>query len=187
VLQQIGIGWRWTSWLSAILSGINIFGIVFFLPETRFHRILDNEADQTVSAAHRPKEDRESKEVAIEEVSANPVLVGQKKTMWQDMKIFSEVASHSYMNHLIRPFPLLFYPSVAWGTFVCEYHAPNPAMVCQVNAYCTPVLVSLAWLMAAGSLSSFIFQVPPYNFGPGVNGLVQLAGLSEYCWMFLRS
>lgn len=38
---------------------------------------------------------------------------------------------------------------------------------------------SLAWLVGAGSLSSFVFSIPPYSFGPGVSGLINVPGVRE--------
>ncbi|KIW87102.1 uncharacterized protein Z519_12213 [Cladophialophora bantiana CBS 173.52] len=163
-----GVGWRWTSGVIAIVAGINMITIFFCFPETRYNRSLDSVATRATAPTHtHTAEDNDvtgKSETTVEHINTitddsaiAPFLTGTKKTYWQELSLWSGRANHSFVNHLIRPFPLLAYPSVAWGTlsFSC----------------------ALAWLIGAASLSSFIFQVAPYNFGPGVNGLVQLAGL----------
>lgn len=93
------------------------------------------------------------------ETTDTEVLVGQKKTWLQEINPWSGTSNKGIVNHFIRPFALLAYPAVAWA--------------------CLTYSVALAWLIGAGTLSSFIFQVPPYNFSAGVNGLIGLPGLSE--------
>lgn len=136
---------------------------MLFFPESRFTRSIDavtivNPSDRADMDAEKPSSDQHE----IQQVGA-PVLersVGEKKTWIQEMNPWSGTTKHGIINHFIRPFPLLAYPAVAWAALTYS--------------------VALAWLIGAGTLSSFIFQVPPYNFSPGVNGLIGLPGLSEW-------
>ena len=46
----------------------------------------------------------------------------------------------------------------------------------------------LAAVIVASSLNAFVFQAPPYNFSPAINGLINIPSLSKYscfrlcCW-----
>ncbi|KAJ9626697.1 hypothetical protein H2204_009967 [Knufia peltigerae] len=153
-----GIGWRWVSWICAIISGINCVGIFFLFPETRWHRNIDASATLGVGTLHESVEDKSITEDTVEHVtSISDATVGVKTTYMQELNPWSGTTQIGYVNHLIRPWPLLAYPAIALGAL----------------AYST----SLAWLVGAGSLSSFVFSIPPYSFGPGVSGLINVPGV----------
>ncbi|KAJ9606384.1 hypothetical protein H2200_009345 [Cladophialophora chaetospira] len=154
------VGWRWASWVSAIFGGINFIGIVLFFPESRFSRTIDAVAfplPRRISNGNTEKHPGDHEMIEQVDTTDADTLVGVKKTWLQEMNPWSGTTNHGILNHFIRPFPLLAYPAVAWA--------------------CLTYSVVLAWLIGAGTLSSFIFQVPPYNFSPGVNGLIGLPGI----------
>lgn len=174
----LDVGWRWASWVSAIFGGINLIGIVFLFPETRYSRSIDavnledpslisdkedvNIEDPNLRADTGNTEvDKPSVAQSVQHVNrvSSTTPRGVKKTWLQTLSPWSGTANHGIFNHFVRCFPLLAYPAVAWA--------------------CLTYSVALAWLIGAGTLSSFIFQVPPYNFSPGVNGLIGLPGLSK--------
>ena len=47
-------------------------------------------------------------------------LVGVKKTYRQELSVWSGTTKVGYLNHLIRPFPLLAYPAIALGALSCK-------------------------------------------------------------------
>lgn len=155
------MGWRWASWVSAILGGINFLGIVLFVPESRYTRSIDAVDLNNQSPRLDEHSEKPSGEQLVQQISAigPEILIGDKKTWIQEMNPWSGTSNKGIINHFIRPFPLLAYPAVAWAALTYS--------------------VALAWLVGAGTLSSFIFQVPPYNFSAGVNGLIGLPGLSK--------
>ncbi|KEF51967.1 uncharacterized protein A1O9_11957 [Exophiala aquamarina CBS 119918] len=154
------VGWRWASWVSAILGGINFLGIVLFVPESRYTRSIDAVDLNNQSSRLDEHSEKPSGEQLVQQISAigPEILIGDKKTWIQEMNPWSGTSNKGIINHFIRPFPLLAYPAVAWAALTYS--------------------VALAWLVGAGTLSSFIFQVPPYNFSAGVNGLIGLPGLT---------
>ncbi|KEF52471.1 uncharacterized protein A1O9_11313 [Exophiala aquamarina CBS 119918] len=163
-----GVGWRWVSWLCVIISGITFLGIVFFFPETRWHRSIDAAVTKEAVAVEETPEVKSMDEKAIENIESRTCtsdrLTGVKKTYLHELSIWSGISEVSYFNHLIRPFPLLAYPAIALGSLSYS--------------------VLLAWLLGIGSLRSFVFSIPLYKFGPGVNGLTDIPGLGM---AYLRS
>ena len=133
--------------------------IFFLVPESRFNRVpveaaISDSADSVVDASKTaPSEMVEQ----IPNAQLQEQTIGEKKTFWQDLSLWSGVTEESYLSHFLRPFLLVLYPAVAWALLAYSLH--------------------LAWLLGAGSLSSFIFQAPPYNFSPGVNGLINIPAL----------
>ena len=120
-LKSAALSWRWHSWLCAIISGVNFLGIFFFFPETRYHRSIDAAAE-TGSVLPIQSAEKPSSDATVEHVDTNDSsqLTGAKKTYFQELSIWSGTAKKSYFNHLIRPFPLLAYPAVAWAVFTCK-------------------------------------------------------------------
>ncbi|OQV06976.1 hypothetical protein CLAIMM_11472 [Cladophialophora immunda] len=159
------LGWRWSSWVCSIFSGVNMLGIVFLFPETRWNRAKDplDTGHQAAEGDDQASEKMQDKpegvwhtDEAVEQGNGSSALRGVKKSYLQELHPWSGTTKMSLVNHLVRPLPLVFYPAVAYAVLMFS--------------------IATSWLVGAGVLSSFIFQVPPYNFSPGVNGLVQIPG-----------
>lgn len=140
-LEQ-GLGWRWTSWICSIISGLNLVGIVFCFPETRYTRSIDSVSavgppstipdladEKDISSTGIEKAD-DGETIVLEHANttSSVVLTGTKNTYWQELKLWSSPTEHSFLNHLIRPFPLLAYPAVAWAVLTCKLSLPRTCL-----------------------------------------------------------
>jgi len=127
------IGWEWTFYILSILTGISIFVIFFFIPETAFRRAAHLNTDITTDrVTHRssaiPMDDGEmQKEIAVpqnEAQSSNQTHRGTtplpaKKTYLQTLKpIDGRMTDESYWKLLLRPFPLFLHPGILWACLI---------------------------------------------------------------------
>jgi MFS family permease len=118
-----GAGWRWFCWLCAIISGLNFLAIFFFVHETRF----DRTKDRPVSSGGEVdwKKLNASEKTAIQTVEdveplQKQTTTGTKKTLFQNLGLWSGVSNDSFVSLLMRSYPLIVYPAVAWGIIACE-------------------------------------------------------------------
>jgi hypothetical protein len=125
---------QWQKWLSAILVGINLVMIFFFLPETRWDRSSKQGQEETSRG-----ETASSNEVATSEVNKDQVIeekgvtseegsvgsrdetYGTKKTFIQEINPWSGIDKNTnFLNLFLRPFPLLVYPACAFAVLACK-------------------------------------------------------------------
>jgi hypothetical protein len=175
----VGAGWRWFCWLCAIISGLNFLAIFLFVHETRFNRMVD-QAGSVHEACDSDKDLPQTIEKPTLSVSTSEVI-GQKKTFLENLKLWSGTSNESYSSHFLRPFLLIAYPAVVWGIIACKPSVPQLAFTStdtKVADIQHADSLCLAWQIASNTLSSFVFQLPPYNFSPGTNGLINIPAIS---------
>jgi hypothetical protein len=169
-----GAGWRWFCWFCwfcAIISGLNLLAIFIFVHETPFNRVHE----ETNSIHESGSSDKGFIPAHVEKVnssSSSAELTDTKKTLLQNLGLWSGTSKESYLSHFLRPFLLVVYPAVVWGILSCK-----SSFVChsrRVTSFSILDSLCLAWQISVNSLSSFVFQEPPYNFSPGVNGLINI-------------
>ena len=177
-----GAGWRWFCWLCAIIAGLNFLAIFFFVPETRFDRASFESTTNSDSEDVALKEGTQAIErvnETLQPASLQP-STGIKKNFLQNLSLWSGRSQESFFSHFMRPYLLGMYPAVFWATISCEN--PWPSMDYGEHDLKYSILDSLvlAWQIASNTLSSFIFQLPPYNFSPGINSLINIPALCEF-------
>ena len=80
-----------------------------------------------------------------------------KKTFLEELNPFSGInTDQNYFYLLIKPLPLILYPAAIWGSLI----------------YAS----SLSFWLAAVSVNPSVFQAPPYNMSPAINGLIYIPG-----------
>ena len=126
-----GAGWRWFCWFCAIISGLNFLAIFIFVHETRFNRIPPEIAStpETTSIQESKGSEKGVLAVQIEKVesySSSAELSGTKKTLLQNLSLWSGLSKESYLSHFLRPFLLIVYPAVVWGILACKKSTPVP-------------------------------------------------------------
>ena len=123
----------------------------------------------------RPTESKPNEILApekIEKLSDPSVEVQEhvqsnKKSYLQELKPFSTIdRTKNYFLMLLRPFPIILYPATIFSflTFAS----------------------TLGFLLAALTTAPSIFQAPPYNMSPAINGLINIPSfignlLGSYC------
>jgi hypothetical protein len=131
--------------VTSIPTGLNLIAIFLFFPETQYLR--DNPVD-TLGVGEAANKIETSTEVAELPIRA-------KKTFLQELKPWSPI--NRLVNPLqlfLSPLPLIIYPACIFGFLA--YSA------------------ALAWLLCSVNTSASVFQAPPYNFSPGINGLINI-------------
>jgi hypothetical protein len=134
--------------------------ILLFFPETRFERKYD--VDRSPSPQTPSGEPKEPSSIESQE-RANTV----KKTFLQDLNPWSGVDKNAnYFRLLLKPWPMVVYPAAVFGFLT----------------YASGV----GWILCATNTNASVFQHPPYNMTPAINGLIGIAGfigiaLGAYC------
>jgi hypothetical protein len=131
-----------------ITVGLNALSIFLFFPETQYFR-RDGITDVGSSRG------------SDEKVNSTPEVVQvsspSKKTFLQELKPWSPINRRANPLELfLRPWPMIVYPATIFGFL--SYSA------------------ALAWLLCVVNTNASIFQAPPYNFKPGINGLINIPG-----------
>lgn len=163
--------------MCAIVSGLNFLAIFLLVPETRFDRTMHSNASLEMSASEKGMSQ------IIEDVEEDNTLIGTEKTFLQNLSLWSGTSNGSLLGHAMRPFLLCAYPAVVWSTIACALI--HLTVATSLNVYTDSLC--LAWQIASNTLSSFIFQAPPYNFSPGINGLINIPAISKLQLKFYRN
>lgn len=173
-----GVGWRWQKWVSAIFLGINFLMVFFLVPETRFRRVLDPTVAPEV--VQEPKSVAEVQTQGFDDGTSKDsgeVQNGSTKTYLQQLDPWSGIDNtSSYLNLFLRPFPLILYPACLFATLACK--RPRDIRYNYSNLIHILDSISLAPTVVFSIVSSFVFEATPYNFTAGMNGLVNIPGLS---------
>ena len=125
------IGWQWTFYLIAILMGIALPVVFFFVPETAYRRAdyLNTDIDDTAmemrnmqkTSAEVHSSDgsvRESQEKTIT-TRALPATATAPHSLKQRIKIFNgRKTDESFLKLLFRPIPLFFHPAILWACLI---------------------------------------------------------------------
>jgi hypothetical protein len=137
----------------SIVLGIDAVAIFFFFPETQYTRA------KVEPRSTSPQEKSET-EAAVDEIPSveSQEVTLSKKSYLQQLKPFSKInREENYLVLLLRPIPVILYPATIFTTLA--------------------LASSLGWFLAALSTNASIFQAPPYNFSPSINGLINIPGL----------
>ena len=131
--------------------GIDAVAIFFFFPETQYSRVKI----EPRSSSPQGKSD----ETAVDEIpSVESQEIIHRKSYLQQLKPFSKInREENYLVLLLRPIPVILYPATIFTTLA--------------------LASSLGWFLAALSTNASVFQAPPYNFSPSINGLINIPGL----------
>ncbi len=140
--------------VGAIFAGVNAMAFFLFFPEPQFSRDKKYQPSSNTSATPQEKSDAPSDEVQSDE----PVAT-RKKTFLQELKPFSKIDRNdeNYLFLLLKPLPLVVYPATVFGFLVFAS--------------------SLGFFLAALSVNPSVFQAPPYNMSPAINGLINIPSL----------
>jgi MFS family permease len=166
-----GLGWRWHKWIAVIFTAINFFAVLFFVPETRYHRDDGLTAGVPLSRSESegdPASDKNigelqktvshTRETQIDKYySSQTSYQVPKKTFLQEMSLWSGTSETSILKMFARPFPMIVYPAVIFAFL--------------------GYAISLVLVVAVNILNSFVLQAPPYNWQPQINGLINIPGL----------
>ncbi|MCJ1409172.1 hypothetical protein MMC19_003250 [Ptychographa xylographoides] len=153
------LGYQWTFWLCAILFGLCMFGIIFFVPETSYRR-----DGMGVAPSYENKEfDAEAKAQAYHEKefaqpSSPPTMlqVPPKMSYVQSLRIYTGRYTRApFWKIFIRPAIIFWYPGVLWAFLI----------------YGT----TLTWIVVFSVVNAEIFTLPPYNFTVAQTGLISLS------------
>ena len=153
------LGYRWTFWLCAILFGLCMFGIVFFVPETSFRR----QGMGHIPSYETKQRDMETKgadfgEKDGDQYSRTPQFGGteRKLSYVQSLRVYTgRYTSAPFWKIFVRPFIVFFYPGVLWAFLI----------------YGT----TLTWIVVFSVVNAQIFTLPPYNFSISQTGLISLS------------
>ncbi|KAK5442626.1 hypothetical protein LTS15_011050 [Exophiala xenobiotica] len=165
------IGWNWTYGICAILYGVFIILIFFFVPETVYQRdpaynldlgthdhtfeTLDAQVVKGEHPEHLEKTKTGSK------VHSEVVYTGADEkpyTFWEQLKIVRGIESDENLLYIIfRPFGMLLFPQVLYGFITYG--------------------LSTSWLVVMISVLAQLFTGPPYNFSVSDVGLISIAAL----------
>ena len=173
-MPEVGAGWRWYKWLSAIMTGVVFFTVLFLVPETQYDRdfskslmMLDEDRPGLPNTFHaEPNPIKENEKALQSQSRIEPLsqftspMQRPKKSYLRRLALWTEATpeakSSSTIPLFLRPIPLAVYPCVVLATL--------------------GYAVSLAWVVAVNSLNSFILQAPPYDWSPAINGLINIPG-----------
>lgn len=134
--------------VGVITSGLTALAIFFFFPETRYQR------DQTAVSDNRPGTD----EKHTNDITEFQETITPRKTFLQELNPWSGLDRQAnLLTLLLRPWPMIVYPAVILSFL--GYSA------------------TLAWLLVVTNTYASIFQAPPFNFSPSINGLINISGL----------
>jgi len=123
------IGWPWTFYIVAILTGAMLPILFFFVPEVAYKRSAHLNTDVSTSLhTHRrsftesyteAQKEATSSQEAINRNEAAPVEVPPKMTWLESLKpINGRKTDESYWKLLLRPFPLFLHPSILWACLI---------------------------------------------------------------------
>ncbi|KAL0258110.1 hypothetical protein SLS55_007282 [Diplodia seriata] len=156
------LGYKWTFGVCAILFGLSMFAIIFFVPETAYIRegtaptrnFANEKGGGSDEESSGPR--KEGRAVHIEHV-IHAGADEAKLSYWQTMRPWT---GHKYSKApmwkiMARPFVMFFYPAVLWGFLI----------------YGT----TLTWIVVFSVVNGVIFVEPPYNFTVAQTGLTGLS------------
>lgn len=147
--------WLTVIQVGAIASGVCAVAFFLLFPETQYKRSTPGTATPAAAAVEKEADSTNtpSDEVPAEESSTS--LTGTKKSFLQELSPFNPIDKDKNLLLLfLKPLPLFAYPAVFYGAV----------------AFGT----SLAFLLAGLTVNPSIYQAPPYNFSPAVNGLINI-------------
>ncbi|KAL3426059.1 Protein HOL1-like protein 2 [Phlyctema vagabunda] len=150
------IGWKWTFWICAIMFGVFVILVVFFVPETTYTRapIRVRYADMSLHpGSEKPALDVEHQEVSR---TPQPTELEQKHSYIRSLRVFNGRHTQTpFWKILVRPAVVFWYPAVLWAFLLYG--------------------VTLTWIVVFSVVNAAIFTLPPYNFSVSQTGLISLS------------
>ena len=141
--------------VGAIFAGVNAMAFFLFFPEPQYSR--DTKYNPTSNTSATPHEKADEIDSPSDDVRHVP-LANRKKTFAEELMPFSKIDPNmNYLFLLLKPLPLIVYPATIFGFLVFAS--------------------SLGFFLAALSVNSSVFQAPPYNMSPAINGLINIPSL----------
>jgi len=142
-----------------ISLSVSLALLIFFLPETQYPRAAQAASlqsspsgDQSESPNSKDK-DLTSKHVAS--VEEGQVVVPARKSYLQQLNPWSGINPNgekaNFLYLFLRPWPLVFYPAVAYSTYIFG--------------------LAISAIQITVTQSPTVFESPPYNFTPGIQSL----------------
>jgi MFS family permease len=107
------LGYEWTFGICAILFGVWIFLIFFFVPETSYRRSPPMTVTKTGGNLIATSEKGVMK--SSEAGTTTLVPIPPKRSFLQTLRLFSGTYTKSPLKVFIRPFIMFAYPSVIWA------------------------------------------------------------------------
>ena len=150
----LGLGWRWQKWITAMLVGVNLVMVVFFTPETRFHREVNR---LTPCLPEHEFPDRKSEGLKHTIAQTHKVIPSPlRKSKIRELNPWSGIDRNvSYLNLYLRPFPLVLYPACLFAALSCEStdikkraFALNSTRLWHIGSHCS---LSLCQFLCPGS------------------------------------
>jgi hypothetical protein len=138
------------------VAGINLIAFFFFFPETDFERKLitgDQSSETTSDSPKMDADDEKSHGNNVTEQSGIP-----KKSFIEQLKPWSRINPHaSYIHLLLRPLPLILYPSVFFSFLIFS--------------------TTLTWIVCYVDTAASVYQAPPFLMNIGVSGLYNVPAI----------
>ena len=158
------LGYKWTFGLCAILFGMCVVGIIFFVPETSYrrgnvHRVYHHESEKEVfeKSGHAYEEQEIVRSTSPTAPGSRPNVSNYHKMSYiQSLKVFTgRYTDAPFWKIFMRPLVIFWYPAVLWGFLI----------------YGT----TLTWIVVFSVVNAEIFTLPPYNFSVSETGLISLS------------
>lgn len=166
--------WRWHKWTAFILIMINFLTVMFLVPETTYVRYSQKPVDSDSGTSRGPTPgpvgpsdaekgigsgNAQGARSPLGHTDESPAGLNLPKKSWaEEISVWPVVSRETPLWRLFfRPFPMWSYPCVIFAFL----------------AYA----ISLEMTVAVNILNPFVFQSPPYNWSPMVNGLINIPGL----------
>ena len=148
------LGYQWTFWICAILFGLAMFGIIFFVPETSYRRDSPGNVPSHVQEKLQVEHQEKDVEHALRD-NGNTVQY-KKQSYLQSLRVYTGRYTRApFWKIFVRPLIVFFYPAVLWAFLISG--------------------TTLTWIVVFSVVNASIFTVPPYNFSVSDTGLISLS------------
>ncbi|KAG4277239.1 hypothetical protein FPRO04_07536 [Fusarium proliferatum] len=138
----VDMGWRWAFWFLAVAFAVGLAMVVFFLPETKWHR-------DEITSSVVGEEKTDEKAVRAEETPVEIAPLWRKICGVQHLQFAS---AKELLPSLARSILMLRHPAVVWG--------------------CVMWSMTFTWVIVLGAVADQIFGAPPYSLDATQVGLV---------------
>ncbi|KAI9672082.1 MAG: hypothetical protein M1831_001895 [Alyxoria varia] len=167
---QVGMGWEWVFYWTAIFCGIATVFLFFALEETNFDR--NEHATRSLRDFNGQSTDKEkpmdvetrgtlqhsvSRSTTLSDTRRRPLVEGHGKSYWQKLKLKDRHRPFAMHRHLARQLIFLTWPIPLLSGF----------------AYGSVLI----WFNVLNGTSSLVLSEPPYNFSASIVGLCYVAPL----------
>ena len=141
--------------VGAIFAGINALAFFLLFPESQYVRDTSEKPNLSTTT---PREKSEASPAPPREIGSDDPVANRRKAFFEELKPFSKIDQRkNYLFLLLKPLPLVLYPATVFGFLVFAS--------------------SLGFFLAALSVNPSVFQAPPYNMSPAINGLINIPSL----------